>query len=536
MWSKIVQNGMNIYRNLGGTVQVVAAINVLVALLAFCKDVGLAMYLGTSLHADALSLAWFIPDTVGSSLLGSAIGVACVPIFSELLVLGEKERLNDCLRRIFVHFIGISLLLLGLFYWFHREMVAWVGDGTGSPLADLTHDLLLVILPVLSFVPLVAIGSAALQALGYFRAPAAAPLWMNGAIFAGVTIGTLAQLPLKIGTSAIAVSMTAGAMAMALFIWISLLRGASRKHGLLAGATMRRSLRHKDGATRDLREIYRIFAPYLLILLSTQSVYFTERYLASALDTGVVAGLNYAFRLAQFPIWVYVAAVSAVILPSLSKAMALRKDDELRETLVKAFNNILLVTLPTTAFFFILRQPLVSVLFQRGAFDAESLRVTADLLEGYALTIVGQAIVAICLRYFLASREIRLPLYAFALSSFVNIAADFFFVGWWGAKGIGYGAMAGTMLNTVLLLAMLNQKLGLLRFYGFRTPLKIAAANVPPLGILIVNLMIWTGTPALQSGWPRFAFMFCAFVLFVLVYGFCIQKIVWSKRPGGSAV
>src|SRR5690554_4316421 len=89
-----------------------AIINVFTALLAFVKDIMLAAYLGTTLQADALTLAFFIPDSVGNSMLAAAISVGCIPIYSKLVVLEQYRRLQRSFRYISIRFIMISILLV----------------------------------------------------------------------------------------------------------------------------------------------------------------------------------------------------------------------------------------------------------------------------------------------------------------------------------------------------------------------------------------------------------------------------------------
>jgi peptidoglycan biosynthesis protein MviN/MurJ (putative lipid II flippase) len=210
----------------------------------------------------------------------------------------------------------------------------------------------------------------------------------------------------------------------------------------------------------DLRQAAVVFIPYIFILLSTQAVYFVERSLAARLDTGTVAGLNYAFRLSQFPIWVFVTAVSAVMLPALSKLTVLGNKHEIHRVLANSMKQIVLISFPTALCLYILRIPIVVTLFQRGAFDSSSVQITAEILEGYSIMVIGQAVSAIGLRYFLAEGRLGYPIVVFAATAALTILGDFLLVPLIGAKGIGYAAAAGTGLNACLLTAMMLRRTG----------------------------------------------------------------------------
>jgi peptidoglycan biosynthesis protein MviN/MurJ (putative lipid II flippase) len=241
----------------------------------------------------------------------------------------------------------------------------------------------------------------------------------------------------------------------------------------------------------DLKQAAAVFIPYLFILLSTQAVYFVERSLAARLDTGTVAGLNYAFRLSQFPIWVYVTAVSAVMLPALSKLTALGKKNEMQRVLANSMKQIVLISLPTALCLFILRIPIVVTLFQRGAFDSSSVQITAEILEGYSIMVIGQAVLTIGLRYFLVEGTLGYPIIVFAVTAILTIVGDFLLVPLIGAKGIGYAAAIGTGLNACLLVAKMLQSTGypVLRLAG-RT-WKVLLANAAFALMLLLGGSIW---------------------------------------------
>src|SRR4051812_31685347 len=92
-----------------GTIGIVALLNGAVALLAFVKDVLLASYFGTSVQADGLTLAYFLPDTIGSTLIASAIGVSCVPVFSKAFACGGRERLGRQVHSAMIVFSAFAI-------------------------------------------------------------------------------------------------------------------------------------------------------------------------------------------------------------------------------------------------------------------------------------------------------------------------------------------------------------------------------------------------------------------------------------------
>ncbi|MFB9325191.1 lipid II flippase MurJ [Paenibacillus aurantiacus] len=224
---------------------------------------------------------------------------------------------------------------------------------------------------------------------------------------------------------------------------------------------------HASAATREgLRAVYSGMAPLLLLTLCMQAGYAFERAVAANLASGTVTALGYAYRVAQFPNWVFVSAVTAVLLPSLSRQTdgpGLRGSaagERARAEVLRALLGTLAVLLPAAALLFALRGFVIELLFGRGAFGAGSVRMTADLLAGYSLGVVGQAVSAIGLRYFLAIGRLRDCVLIYAVAAAFTMGFDLLLVPRYGAPALGYGSCAGWTLNALLIGWLLVRKRG----------------------------------------------------------------------------
>lgn len=431
-----------------GGVNAVTWINLLLAVVAFGKDLVQAAYFGTSEAADALTLAFFLPDTIGNNLIASALGVACVPTFCKLLLNGELGRLRALVARTAWAALLLSAVCWLLLYVFAEPVLGALAPGLSPEVYTLCKQLYQLMLPTLILFPLVMVGSAVLQAFGSFVPPALAPVLFNGTWLIALVGLLFASVPQEKGAVWAAVAIVIGVCAMLILI-IASLSGRS--------GTGKAAPRVKSNG--DLRRIWRAFAPYLFILLCAQAVYAVERSIASLLGSGTVSGLNYAFRLSQFPNWVFVSALTALLLPALAKASEQRDPHLLGDSLQRAVKATLLLTVPVALFFCIAREPLVALLFQHGAFDDRSLSVTADILAGYSLAIVGQALTAVGLRYFMAVERMSVPAVMALLAMLVNVAADWMLTRWLGAAGLGYGAACGAWLQGAALMWLVRQDL-----------------------------------------------------------------------------
>lgn len=483
-----ILNLKNLFKNINsrfqGAVSAVIVINLVLAVTALFKDVFTASYLGTSSQADAFLLAYFLPDMAGNNILASSLGIACVPVFSRLLASKNSHRLAKSITGIILYFTIFSLLLIVFSLLAKDLIIRNLGSGLDVSTRNLCTKLFVIMLPIMLVYPIIAIGTAVMQVYNRFIIPALAPVVFNLFFLSGLLYGYFLAKPLQKGVYAISFSILVGVMAMITLIW-----GSLRKYHIRVLAPLKMSEFFRP--LPEIKDIFKIFFPYVLILMSSQLVFVVERYLASNLGVGIIAGLNYAFRLAQFPLWVFVSAVSVVAFPSMSKATGMGKVEELKGTLSRSVRLVLIITVPLTICLFVLRVPIVSILLQRGSFEADSVRITAGILAGYALTVVSQGFSIICVRAFLAVDRALVTLLVVLFSSGLNIIFDFYLVNVMGWAGLGYGAAIGSLVNAVVFVLLLNRTLTLdiyKRSGGF---LKIMAANIPVLLVVGLFYKVW---------------------------------------------
>lgn len=463
-------------------------VNVLLAIMALLKDILTALYLGTTPQADALLLAYFIPDNIGNILFSAAIGTACVPIFTKVLIRDGDLRLHSCIRNINYSMLLIAVLLCIGFYLMRFNLANLLGDGFVPEIKDLFNRLFLIVLPTILIFPAFSIGSAALQVYSKFIVVAMAPVLFNVPFIFAVIYAIYVNLPIANGVYLLAFSLTSGVVVMFALIWgyLALIKGNRYQD------FFRLPSKITEEEIRDIKDILRIFIQYFLILLSTQSVLYAERYLASFLEAGSIAGLNYAYRIALFPLWVFVTAISAVILPTVSRYSGLGRKKGVEAIVSKAFYTSLVITLPMAITICLLRIPIISILLKRGAFDDSSLEITAAILAGYSLAIIGQAVLHISLRVFLALEKLVLPVLICFTAALFTVFLDFYLVKRLGAAGLGYGAAIGACINAAGLLYIMKKHLNFPIPHKLKRLGHIICANTPVFFIALLGNRIWS--------------------------------------------
>ena len=177
-------------------------------------------------------------------------------------------------------------------------------------------------------------------------------------------------------------------------------------------------------------------------------------------DEGTVSSLFVANRLVQLPLSVFAVATSVAILPALSKLHANNEQDELRATLLQGLRQSFYFIMPAMAGLFILGQPVISLLFERGEFDAVETERAATALACYAGGLLAFAWVKVTVTGFYAMQDTRSPVIIASCAMLLNILLNFALIGPLGYRGLAISTTISYSLNAVALYALLSHRIG----------------------------------------------------------------------------
>src|SRR5690606_26046653 len=133
-----------------------------------------------------------------------------------------------------------------------------------------------------------------------------------------------------------------------------------------------------------VRRLLRLMLPGVLSAGAMQINLLVGTMIAT-LQAGAVSYLYYADRLYQLPLGIIGIGIGIVLLPELSRKLRAGLDGAALASLSRALELSRLLALPATVALLVVPYPLLSVLFERGAFDAEAARLTAAALAAFAL-------------------------------------------------------------------------------------------------------------------------------------------------------
>ncbi|HST76484.1 MAG TPA: lipid II flippase MurJ, partial [Acetobacteraceae bacterium] len=180
--------------------------------------------------------------------------------------------------------------------------------------------------------------------------------------------------------------------------------------------------------TPQMRVLLRRMAPGLVGAGVTQLNLAVDVIIASLLPAGTVSLLYYADRVNQLPLGVIGTAVGTAMLPLLSRQVRAGEAVAARGTLNRALEYALFLTLPAAMALGVAAYPIMWVLFGRGAFDAESARLSAQALAAYALGLPAFVVVKVLAPGFFARGDTSTPVKIGVCAVALNLALNFAFM------------------------------------------------------------------------------------------------------------
>jgi len=251
--------------------------------------------------------------------------------------------------------------------------------------------------------------------------------------------------------------------------------------------------------TPAVRQTLIIMGPGVLGAGVTQLNQLISTALASLLPGGSVSYLYYADRLNQLPLGVVGIAVATAILPPLSRQVRGGDAAGAETTQNRGVELALLLTLPAAVALALLARPILSVLFERGAFGPDAAAATAMALAAYAAGLPAFVLVKVLAPGFFARRDTATPVKIAVVALATNLALTLLLMQFWAHVGVAAALSIAGWVQALALLAVLARR-GHFRLDGrARRNLPRIAAAALGMGLILVTLDLALA-PALASG------------------------------------
>jgi putative peptidoglycan lipid II flippase len=460
-----------------GAAVLIALGNALSRGLGLVRDQVIAFVFGATAGTDAYVLARTLPSILYDLLVGTVITAAFVPVFVQHA--HDERQLWRLVGTIFsLAALAFVVLAAGLAI-FAEPLVGIIGSGFATPQQrELAATLMRIALISVVFQGLAGVLTSVLYARNHFALPAFATAIYNTGVIVGVVF-----LAAPLGIPALAIGLVIGALAQFTLQAIGLLPfwRAYRPHIDLS-----------DPAVRRILALAGTVAAGLVVTAAGQ---FIDRNLASRLPEGSLTSMEYATRVIQFPLGIVGLAASYAVLPTLSRFSqgADASVEGYRDAFVFGIKLVLLLMLPAFAVLAALSQPLVALLFERGAFHAQDTTRTAAIFLAYSPMLPLTAVDYLLINAFYARQNARTPVTVGVICVGIYLVVALALIQPLGAVGLAFANAVQNSSHAVILLVLLRRSMPGLRLGPSLGPFLLR--SVPASAV--VGIAVWLAWPGL---------------------------------------
>ena len=463
--------------------------------LGLARDIVIARFFSAGIEADAFFVAFKIPNFMRRLFAEGSFSLAFVPVLTEY-----KNNKTPAQTRALINAVagtlGLILLLITAVGVFASPLIVSIfaaGFIDEPKKFALTADMLRLTFPYILLISMTALSGGILNSWKQFAAPAFTPVLLNLSLIASAIWLTPR---LDIPVYALAWGVLIAGVAQLLFQLPFLYR-----LGYLPKPVW-------GWKTEGVQKIIKIMAPALFGSSVAQINLLFDTFIATFLTSGSVAWLYYSDRLLEFPLGVFGIALATVVLPNLSESHFSRGKDHFNKTLNWAVQLSLFIALPATAGLLLLAQPILSTLFQYGAFSSNDALMSSFSLIAYSLGLPAFILIKILANAFYSRQDSKTPVKIGIIAMIVNMALNVFFVLLLlnfsvipAHVGLALATASSAWCNAGLLALKLRQQHYLTLNRDFiRNIFKVATA------VVAMSLLLWVFTPgvAVWAGWDWF--------------------------------
>ena len=413
--------------------------------LGFVRDILIAAMLGAGAGADVFFVAFKLPNLFRRLFAEGAFSMAFVPLFAGRVEEAGKEAAQQFAEAalsvlfwtllVFVLAVELAMPLVMLGF-----APGFIGDAAKF---DFAVELTRITFPYLLFISLVSLMAGVLNSLGRFAAAAATPILLNLCL-----IGAILSLARFTPSAGHALAWGVAAAGVVQVVWLYVACGRQ-------GVWLKMP---RPRLSPEVRTLLRRMAPVAVGAGVYQINLVIDTVIASLLPAGSISYLFYADRVNQLPLGVLGVAVGTALLPLLSRQVRAGETAAALNSQNRALEISLLLTLPAAAALMVIADPVVRVLFERGAFGAFETLQTAAALGVYAAGLPAYVMVKALAPGFFGREDTATPVKIAVLCLVVNLILNLILMGPYLHVGIAAATVVSSWLNAGLLAYILHRR------------------------------------------------------------------------------
>ena len=461
-------------RRLAWSTAIFSAATGLSRLLGLIREIVAANYFGARGPINAFTVAFQIPNLIRAIVADAALSSAFVPVFSELLEKGERARAWRVASTVFWLFLLVGSGLTALFILAAPLLMPLLTNAYD----DLTVTLSQILFPIVVLLGLSGIVTGILNSYDEFSIPALTPVVWNLAIIAGLVIGVPRAETESSKLYVYAASIVLGTV-LQLLLPLPWLRG--RDDRLRVAIDLRDPM---------VKQVFKLMGPVMLGLgLINVNAVIGTFVAATWIDPTIApSAIDKAFRIYMLPQGMFSVAVATVLFPTLAR-FATRGDlNGFRDTISRGVRQINFLLIPAAVISIVLAEPIVRLLYERGAFEPDQTHVVAGALAAFSIGLTFNGMMLMLNRGFFSLQSPWIPTFVALANLALNVIvyAIFYRVGVWG---IPFAISLANIAGVAMLLFALRRRIGRLDLTS--TVRSFVLVSIASTALAAVSYGVW---------------------------------------------
>lgn len=439
MLNKIVDNksvGNKIFR---GTI-VIVFVGILAKVAAFFTEAILAAFLGTTYKSDAYYMVASIQNVI-YPMLSIGIWKVFLPLYKGHVAKQEMDQANALTNKSLSFFTAVSFAVMALLVPFAPVVVSVVAPGFEGDTRELCIKLVRISAPMYVFIIASAVYASILQCHNKFL---------------GSQIREVAShIPTIIAAVFFYKKFGIEAMAVALVV-AGILRLLIELPFVNWGYKYKPDFKFR---TDEFRLMFKRLPSALVSAGVEQLNMLVDKAMGSSLPTGTISALNYGHRLINVFSGLLSTAISTALYPQMIEFIALNKEDELKKIVVKIVNIFSILMVPVSLACILFRTELVSAVFERGNFDANSTALTSGVFGFYCIGILFIACNTVITNIFYGYGDTKTPMFISIANLVINVGLNLLFIKFWGANGLAFATSLSAVITFFIRLYFIEKRI-----------------------------------------------------------------------------
>jgi len=392
--------------NLLSSTSVFGFYTLLSRVLGYLRDILIAIFLGTSIYADAFFVAFRLPNTFRRLFAEGTFNAAFIPSYAEEKLKGENEgkKFADDVFNLLLYVLIALIIIVEIFTPFVVYLIA-PGFYENSEKFNLAIEFARITFPFLLFVSLSSMLSGILNTNNRFAAAAAAPIVLNVILILSLVFSFYFKLN-------IAKNLSIGVTFAGILQFLLLIIFTKKFYFPSLKLFFKFSKSIKNFFQKLLPSIFSSGITQINILIGT---------IIASFQSGAVSYLYYADRIYQINLAIAGIAVGTVVLPNLSKSIKTNDQNSVNLIQNKSLELSLALSLPAAFGLLIASEDIVNSLFGYGSFDETDVTNTSLALTFFAMGVPAFALIKVLSNFYFARDNTKMPFYISFISMVINI-------------------------------------------------------------------------------------------------------------------